>query len=75
MTKFINLNSKDGTYWVGCNNKNKFTYKCGLGHVITLLGGCGECSHSQRTEIMMGILEKCNDYVPDPDYWEKDPYG
>ena len=27
------------------------------------------------TEVLHGFMDKCPDYVPDPDYWEKDPYG
>ena len=75
MTKFINLNSKDGTYCVGCNNKNQITNQCKLKHITTSIGGCRECGHLQRTEIIMGILEKCLDYVPDPNFWQKDSYG
>lgn len=77
MTKFVNYNVGDGTYCIGCKNKTQITHQwCKLKHDIKFLNGCDKCaSISQRTEVLHGFMNKCHDYVPDPNFFEKDPYG
>ena len=73
----VNYNCGDGTYCVGCKNKAQVVNQwCTLKHKISFLDGCSKCSSiSQRTEVLHDFMDKCPDYVPDPDYWQKDPYG
>ncbi len=72
----VNYNIGDGTYCVGCKNKVRVINQwCKLKHPTFSLGGCNQCGELQRTEVLMSKMDKCPDYIRDPNYWEKDSYG
>lgn len=72
----------DGTVCTGCESLGMFKKRCKKGHQIEHLNGCSNCGKPVRYEVYMKLIgvdeigmEKCTDYTPDPDYWQKDVYG
>ena len=77
------MTKKDGSECRGCGNLGILGKFCRKEHEIKFMNGCRDCGDPIREEVYYDQIcpkdyEKgivCEDYFPDPNYWQKDPYG
>ena len=73
----------DGSECRGCGNLESASKLCKKKHKIGFSNGCRDCGVPIRQDVLYDMIAPnehkkgivCEDYIPNPDYWQKDIYG